>query len=230
MSIPVLGDAPDVMKGTMTIRGPGGRWTERYFLGQPDPAMPIVPSFADGLIMFSNLIARRAYLLAGGYSIISGVLTLKSKPRKSVQSMFTPFDAAPVTGELLATVEACNEVGDGFLFRFEDSNGKYDERLFRAMRDSWIQNQALNPAKAFAMPDNTVAYSGVAWPGVKTIQQAWNDFLGAIMQTTVLVKGGFAGPNPYKYFANGITVFRGVGNRKTGQSAGRSRARAMARV
>lgn len=120
---------PDFMVATIKVNSKAkGGWSEKYVLNTTD--------YATAKTTLATIINFRSAILAAGFSVIDGTCSKQSLKGDSV--LPSGYSYLPTLLAAEGAIEACNEPGDGLLYRFDTGTGKKSNRLIRGVRDSWI--------------------------------------------------------------------------------------------
>jgi hypothetical protein len=123
----------DFMKGTVKINWKGGQgFQEQYNFDTT-----IVANATSWLGTICNY---RSLLLPLGFEIVWAQVSQLSVQRDSYVPASYFFQPRLLGAE--STVEACNNVASGLLYRFTTNGGQWGNRLIRGLRDSWIADYA----------------------------------------------------------------------------------------
>lgn len=172
-------------------------WAEDYFF-------PVTPGLNLTRTYMRNLVAARAALLPLGVYIFRANFHQASQYRSVYSLNGNAINPVIDSDESYAlAVEPCNDIDSGPEFRFETGSGRRWQRVFRAMRDSWMNDMSFSPGNYSYDPVSAMAAPQAATSGGTQATATATVTAGSVSAVTITTGGGGYTIPPYISFVGG---------------------------
>lgn len=211
----LLTPVSDFVEGVIKINGRIGGWSEKYRFN-------VGTNVTLAATRFAEIATARAKLLARYHSIVGSSLSVWSRTRDSYPQ--PTFQTGPeLIGAEMGDPETCNETGSGFLVRFNTNAGRFENRLIRGLRDSWIEDNVTTLAAYTVYADGAVP---IAYNPPDSAVNLLGNYLALVRKHTQLfVASDDVLPDLFKVYSFETTQYRRVGKRDLGRRLGTGRGR-----
>lgn len=227
MGLAFLDVAPPSVNNYVDLKlkfgGPSARWTEKLQMANDTPA-----NIAQRA---TRLINARTRLLALNFYLESAIFSYQNVLRDGYPAVGTWIFGILIYDDVAAATETviapCNNSESGFEYRFQASNGHFDLRLLRGIRDPWITGNTYDPNYIDARATgNTYAvggpYLGTTAPdptytdGTDTATQLLHNYLSLVRDNTQYYRPDPDVPGNFLQYVYQYYAFSRTASRQTG--------------